>query len=89
MKRHEYRVETSALTFNAYGQLQQAQGVHILRLATTPNQALAVGRDIDANKTVTVFAIVDGDLVLPAKIHKTRARPDGGGLVDLACMVLA
>lgn len=89
MKLAEYRVETAFLTFNVFGQLQQAQGVHILRLRATVNQAVAVEQDVANNRAVTVFAIAEGELVLPARVHKVKARPEGRDLVDLACMVLA
>ena len=84
---HEYRVETWAFTFAAYGRLENVGGVHLLRLRVTTDQAFCIERDIAAEKAVTIFATSAGELVLAARIRKVKARPDGPR-VDLACLLL-
>lgn len=87
MTLHEYRVEASAFTFAAYGRLEQIEGTHLLRLRVTADQAFCIERDIRAEKAVTVFATSAGELVLPARIRRVKARPNGS-TVDLACLLL-
>lgn len=87
MTLHEYRVETTALTFAAYGRLEHVEGIHVLRLRVAVDQALAMQADLNASKPFAVFATAAGELVLPAMVHKCKARPDGGR-VDVACLLL-
>ncbi len=86
---NEYRLSTSTMNFNVFGRLENVEGTYILRLRVTTDQALAVKADVKAELAIGILAIANGQAILPAQTLKVKVRPEGGGFVELAMLMLA